>query len=294
MPEPAHLERVREILPNLRVASVRVGEDGLVNDVLIVNEEWVFRFPRTHQARTGLEREARILDLVRRHVSLRVPEVEHLDPTCMVTRFVPGIPLGRHTLLAEDGRTQTALLEQLGRFLGGLHAVPLGDLTPAEPVAATPPEWERLYEALERELFPLIMPHARVRARDHFRPALERRLDLSYPPALVHGDLAPYHLCYDPRTRRLNGVLDFGEAGPGDPAADLGSLINALGESLLWQMRSVYAGLAELIDRARFHAGTLELRWGLAALRSRDPAWFLCHLGYARDVLPVGRGETRG
>jgi hypothetical protein len=32
----------------------------------------------------------------------------------------------------------------------------------------------------------------------------------------------------------------------------------------------------------------LELRWGLAAARSRDPAWFLCHLGYARDAWPAG------
>jgi hypothetical protein len=50
--------------------------------------------------------------------------------------------------------------------------------------------------------------------REHFRSVLERQLDLSYTSALIHGDLAPYHLCYDSGVRRLVGVIDFGEAGP--------------------------------------------------------------------------------
>ena len=112
---------------------------------------------------------------------------------------------------------------------------------------------------------------------------------------MIHGDLAPYHLCFDPTTQRLNGVIDFGNAGPGDPALDLGSVIMAFGEGSLRQMDSVYPAMSGLMDRARFHAATLELRWALAAVRSRDPAWFLCHLGYARDAWPVGwRGESWG
>src|SRR5262249_3829340 len=112
--------------------------------------------------------------------------------------------------------------------------------------------------------------------------------DLAYAPAIIHGDLAPYHLCFDPDTRRLNGIIDFGNAGPGDPALDVGSLILAFGESLLGPVQAAYPALTDLVDRARFHAATLELRWALAAVRSRDPAWFLCHLGYARDLWPAG------
>jgi aminoglycoside 2''-phosphotransferase len=105
---------------------------------------------------------------------------------------------------------------------------------------------------------------------------------------VIHGDLTPYHLCFDPTTHRLSGVIDFGNASPGDPALDLGSLIMAFGEGLLWQMESAYPAMSGLVDRGRFHAATLELRWALAAVRSRDPAWFLCHLGYARDAWPSG------
>jgi aminoglycoside 2''-phosphotransferase len=107
---------------------------------------------------------------------------------------------------------------------------------------------------------------------------LDGGLDLAYSPAVVHGDLAPYHLCFNPAAHRLSGVIDFGNAGLGDPAVDLGSLILAFGEGLLWQIETVYPRMSGLVDRARFYAATFELRWALAAVRSRPglvplPPW---------------------
>ena len=286
------LERVHQVMPELTVSSIRAGEDGLVHDVLIVNEEWVFRFARTDEGRNALEREAQLLALVGRHVSLQVPQLVHQSPTCLVYRFIPGVPLSRHDLLAQDARTRARLLEQLGTFLHELHGIPIAPAVPGEASADTArharDELERLYEDLQRELLPFMMAWARGWAREHFRSVFEGRLELRYAPRLIHGDLAPYHLCCDPGAHRLVGVIDFGDAGPGDPAVDLGSVINAYGESLLWDMEPAYPEIPRLIDRARFQAGTLELRWALAAIRSRDPAWFLCHLGYARDAWPVG------
>jgi aminoglycoside 2''-phosphotransferase len=282
------LDRIHQVLPDLPVSTIRVGEDGLVNDVLIVNEDLVFRFPRSGAGLSALEREARNLDMLRPHLSLRIPELVHRTPNCLVYRFIPGVPLKRQDLIALDARSRADVLGQLGTFLRELHGIaPPEDWTVNGGTAARQ-QWERLFEELERELFPHMMAWARTWAREHFRPVLDGRLDLGYSPVFVHGDVAPYHLCYDPEARRLVGVIDFGESGPGDPAIDLGSVINAYGESLLHEMSRVYPSLNGFIDRARFFAGTLELRWGLAAIRTRDPAWFLCHLGYARDVGPMG------
>jgi aminoglycoside 2''-phosphotransferase len=294
-PASPDVRRIQEIMPELRVSSVRAGEDGLVHDVLIINEEWVFRFARTEEGSRALEREARLLALVYGRVSLQVPNVVVQSPTCLVYPYIPGIPLTRHDLLALDPGARTAVLGQLGAFLHELHriddpALPAGSA--ADSGRRTRLEYQQLYEDIERELLPYMMAWARTWVREHFRAALEGSVDLRYTPAFIHGDLAPYHLCYDPTVHRLVGVIDFGDAGLGDPAADLGSVISAYGESLLWQMEPVYPAVPDLIDRARFLAGTLELRWALAAIRSHDPAWFLCHLGHARDAWPVGwRGK---
>jgi aminoglycoside 2''-phosphotransferase len=120
-----------------------------------------------------------------------------------------------------------------------------------------------------------------------FAPVLEGRLDMgAFPPGLSHNDLASYHILYDPGRQQLNGVLDFGMAQVGDPADDFGLLINTYGESFLQRMRHFYPEIEPALDRARFRAGALEVDWALAGVRSKDPAWFLVHLGRARDALP--------
>jgi len=235
----------------------------MVNDVLIVNEELVFRFARDDAGRPALEREA----------------------------FIPGVPLDRQRLLRQDAPARRRILEELGGFLRELHGLPAGAAgatTGPATSLGTRQGYEQLYEAAERELLPQMMAWARDWARELFRPMFDGDLPLTFAPAIIHGDLAPYHLCFDPATQRLSGVIDFGSAGVGDRALDLGSIIAGLGEPLLWEMETVYPEMSAFMDRARFHAATLELRWALAALRSRDPAWFLCHLGYARDAWPVG------
>lgn len=291
-PSSTASERVKQVIPGLQISSLRAGEDGLVNDVLIVNEELVFRFARDETGRNALAREARLLAFLGPRLTLRIPEVIEQGERCLVYRFIPGVPLDRAGLLAQDGTARGALLEQVGNFLHELHGLPrdaIESITgPLEARADTEQGYQQLYEAAERELLPSMMSWARAWARQLFRPVLEGSLDLGYTPVIIHGDLVPYHLCFEPGTRRLNGVIDFGNAGPGDPALDLGSLVLAFGESLLSPVKSVYPGLSSLLDRARFHAATLELRWALAAIRSRDPAWFLCHLGYARDAWPAG------
>jgi aminoglycoside 2''-phosphotransferase len=83
-------------------------------------------------------------------------------------------------------------------------------------------------------------------------------------------------------------VIDFGTAGLGDPADDFANIIHGLGESFLRRMGRFYPEIAHTLDRARFQAGTLEIQWAINGLRSNDLSWLVCHIGRARDMLPLG------
>lgn len=289
-----HLARIQACFPDLPISSVETNAEGLVNDVVIINGEWVFRFPRSERARTSLAAEASILDLVRRHVTLRVPVIDRREDDFLVHRLLPGVPLSQEQILDQSVSGQDALLEPLAVFLRQLHAIPQGELArldiPVSDAQRSRSDWVGLYQAVERELFPLMMAHVRDRVKRHFEPVLEDRMPVSHRPALVHGDLGPYHILCDRVARRLTGVIDFGTAGMGDPAVDFACVMYFVGESLLRRMAGFYPGIREALDRARFWAGTLELQWALAGVRSKDLSWLLCHVGGARDAMPVGSG----
>jgi aminoglycoside 2''-phosphotransferase len=271
---------------------VRLDPDGLVNTVVIINNQWVCRFAKDERGIQALAGEAQILDLVRRHVDLAVPVFEYQEPDFVAYRFIEGRPLNRQELVELDDREQERLAEQLATFLYQLHSIPQAELAEhaigRSDAQRTLQDWERLYADVERELFPLLWRDQRDWVARHFAPLLTARLDLAYRPVPIHGDLAQYHILYQGPTPRLVGIIDFGTAGLGDPAGDFAVLISMYGERFLQRMARTYSGITEALDRARFWAGTMELQWALAGMRSGDRSWFVAHIGRARDAGPIG------
>jgi aminoglycoside 2''-phosphotransferase len=287
-----YVERIRECFPTLTISAVRFNPDGLTNHVFIVNDELVFRFPKNEQAKQALDREAQVLDLVRRHVSLPVPYFERQEEDFVMYRFLPGQPLYRHDLLRQDNNTQDQIAEQLATFLQQLHTIPQHQLQAAgltlAPAENRTAYWRQRLQEFEQELHPFLWADQKAWIHQLFTPLLEGTLDMmAFLPALVHDDLASYHILYDPTTCQLSGVIDFGVAGLGDPADDFALIINTCGESFLRRMARFYPEILPALDRARFKAGALELEWALNGVRANDPNWFLVHLGRARDVLPI-------
>ncbi len=144
------------------------------------------------------------------------------------------------------------------------------------------------YDDLEREIFPLLWNDQRAWVAHHFAPVRDGRLDLAYQPVLIHGDLAQYHILYDPATLTLAGILDFGTAGMGDPAVDFAIIISMYGERFLRRVARTYPAISVALDRARFLAGTHELQWALGGVRTLDRSRFVAHIGRARDASPIG------
>ena len=144
--------------------------------------------------------------------------------------------------------------------------------------------WVDIHERVMEKVEPLLIPHQKVWMENLFANALEQPDFYDFKPALIHGDLAPYHLLYLPEEGVLNGVIDFGVAGMGDPATDLGSLISYYGESLIQKIKPYYPEYDALLPRARFYAQAIELQWILLGVESGEQYWFTAHLGGALDI----------
>ena len=288
------LEHIRRVLPDLDLRRARFNREGMVNVSVIVGEERVCRFPRDERGVGVQRREGRALDLARRHVDLPVPAWDYRSDEMVSYPFIPGDPLLSDDVARMGERERDAVAEELGVFMAQMHGIP-----PAEAEAAgvgdseaghASADYRRFYAEVEERLFPLMWADGREWVRRLYAPFLADPSLLEYEPRFINGDLATYHLLFDRGRRRLNGVIDFGTAGLGDPAQDLAIVINQYGEAFLRRMRRVCPHIERHIERARFFAGRIELEWVLRGLQNDDPGMFVVHLGRWRDVGRVGSG----
>jgi len=290
---PAHLQKIKDIFPDLEISSIRTNTDGLINDVLIVNEDLVFRLPRNSDwGRKLFINEIKIIELARKYVETPLPEFEYKSDDLAVYRYIKGSALRREDILKLTKAGQEKIAREIAVFLKQFHEIPRFELEQNEiaqsDVNRSREVWLKLFEKVEKELFPLMMPHVRESVREHFAPIAADEKFMNYRPQLVNGDIVPYHIIFDREQNRINGIIDFGTAGIGDAAADFSCIIYNYGESFLEKMAKSYPEIENAVDRARFWAGTLPLQWALSGLRTKNNWWNLVHLSGALDVKPIG------
>lgn len=59
-----------------------------------------------------------------------------------------------------------------------------------------------------------------------------QHLTSEYRPTLVHNDIKGEHILVDPRSGRVTGILDWADAGIGNPAVDIAGLVLTVGKDL--------------------------------------------------------------
>jgi aminoglycoside phosphotransferase (APT) family kinase protein len=262
-----HQALIAQLFPTLSpVASCEPVGDGWDNDTYEVNGEWIVQIPRTEANVRTQRAQIMLLPELVREVSAPVPFPEHvsLDPAAMAYRKIEGV-----SLLEGDPPQEGMLPERLGRFLYDLHMVPLEYLGLR---GQGPGAWRARYVQelahFREEVFPLLDAHERDRASTMFDAFLNEERNFSFPDALVHNDLGPAHILATP-AGDLAGIIDWGDAAPGDPAIDFAWILMhapELGERAL----AAYGGAPDptFRERARFYARLSpwhELSFGLDA-----------------------------
>ena len=285
---PTYEERIRRLAPEVSVSSLTINREGLLNDVVVVNGDLVFRFPKHEYGFKHLKDEARILRLLQDYITLDIPSPLYESDDCLGYRLIPGETLRRDVLLRLPEGDQQAMADQLAQFLKELHGLPVKQITDFEmPMADALMKydgWVRAYESIREEVFPLLMRHVREWVTEHFESHLAERGNFEYELKMVDTDIPPYHILFDRLRNRINGVIDFGSAGLGDPAIDFGVIIYNYGESFMERFYRIYPEAEVYLKRARFYAGAHEVRWLLTGIRRNDLWWFAVHIGGAKDM----------
>ncbi len=277
-------DRIHQIAPELSIDSISLNNDGLLNDVVIVNDELVFRFPKSDYAKNHLRNEARILRLLQNYISLPIPNPLYETDDCIAYQLIRGKTLRRDILMKFSDADIQAIADQLAQFLRELHHVPSQGLEiPLADALMKYEGWVNVYARIREKVLPLLMPHLRDWLTEHFENHLADPHNFEYELRVVDTDIPPYHILHDNYAKRISGIIDFGCAGLGDPAIDFGVIMYNYGESFLDRFYRVYPETQMYLRRARFYAGAHEARWLLTGIERNDLSWFAVHIGSAKD-----------
>lgn len=278
-----YLEIIQEAYPDFKVSFAVLNDQGQNSDALIVNDAWVFRFPKYDHVLAGFRTEAAILAALQGCLPLAIPmprfvRLEDAPPgkAFLGYRMIPGEPLWRDTYHSlGDEEVYDRLAGQLAGFLKALHGFPVREKIPLElPRMDTRAEWLDVYDRMRAKLFEYMRPDARRWAQGHFESYLDEPANFDYPPALKHSDFGTSNILFDAQAKCVTGIIDFSSAGLGDPAYDFAGLLSSYGEDFIARCMGVYPGLDALLPRARFFQGTFALYEALFGIENGDQAAF--------------------
>lgn len=285
-------QKIAEYFPQMNITSIKSGFDhGLHNDLILVNDELVVRFAKDDAAKKLLENEYRCIRLLKDKTNVPVPDMSCVDYGVVCYPYIHGQPLFRHRLFQLDAAEQQSIMEQIADYMKQIHTIPLAEVRRAGIAVSLrstddPSEhYQNImngYERIKRELYPHMRPYTRS-CVDAAYKGLENGSEwFDYTPCLIHGDLALEHFILDEDYKNITGILDFGVAGTGNPAHDMGVLLDGLGERFTSLMCPVYPDLDIVLSRAR--VGLCSAGWHLRGNDTGDIFWHLTHLMTAKDI----------
>lgn len=255
-------------------------------------EDWVLRIPRRPDVLPGARHEKRVLDFVRPRLSVAAPDWRVFSDDLIAYPRLPG-----RVGLSYDPATQQvdwvvdrdspAFIASFAKLLAQLHALPKVE---AEQVGLPTIGMDEARAKLEADM-------ADIRATFGVADALWARwqdwLDdaEAWPDHVTfnHGDLYPAHVLID-ETQKVLGVIDWTEAGYGDPGIDFVHHLMAFGPERFDAMVAAYANAGGRVwPGLRRHVEGLTAAGPIRYARYAQRAGDATHLEAARAQL---NGET--
>jgi aminoglycoside phosphotransferase (APT) family kinase protein len=256
-------ELARELIgtqfPELTPVLVSLFGKGFDNTVFLVNQQYIFRFPRRAIAVQLLQTENKLLPQIEKELNIPIPVPVFLGQPCEAYPWpfsgylsVPGVtPDG----LSKKQRIEAAV--PLAKFLLALHQFPIEK---AEQSDVPFDELNRLSiekrkEKLKDNVTKLINDGV---FKDHI-PITKyieelQAVEPSSKLALVHGDLHIRNILVDEKGI-LSGIIDWGDVHIGNPAVDLSFVYSFLPPEGRREFFKVYGQVDETTKYlARFKA----------------------------------------
>lgn len=271
-----YTECIKSKFPQIMIKSIKMGNEGQNNDVVIINDQYVFKFPKYLKGITQLRNETKILRILKKYLTLHIPqpEFENFDTGKIGEvfcgyRIIKGSSLTKELLF--QAKNRQIIAEQLAVFLKELHSIPVNEVRDIViPVLDGHKQWYQLLNKIQNKLFPYMDENKQESIRNNFSTFLNRTE--SFEPVIIHGDFGPSNIILDTDNGMIEGIIDFSDISVGDPALDIAALMGPYGfdEDFITFFSHIYLSVDSMLDRAKFYASTFALQEALFGLENGD------------------------
>ncbi|TMU87268.1 aminoglycoside phosphotransferase family protein [Bacillus sp. BHET2] len=239
---------VNDSFPDIDIKEIQTKSNGWDNNILILNKEMVFRFPKSHEIATKVLAEADLIEQLRqKQPLLQIPQYEFLyvNETFMGVKYdyMHGESLSEPERNFTMDSNNAALL---GDFLTKLHSIDLSTLKEKNIITVHTREyWQDLFKSVKTSIFPHLnsiqINEVLVCFEYFFNPSM---FSANYE-TMIHGDLTTANIIFQQERGLISGIIDFTDTQLGDPAFDFAGVYWSFGPEFTKEVLSHY----ELGDR---------------------------------------------
>ncbi len=220
-------ETITETFPEIEIKSIRKIGSGRNIVAVLVNDNVVFRIPKKEDAPfNNPDKEIKVLNFLKGKLSFEVPEIlyykkDKLGRNIIGETLVRGTVYNQETHDSFDEDIKSDILRQIGHIMRELHD--LGH--DYEWLGKEPLQYTDSLEAFDEYFLDAVKKQFTDEQIQRIYAVRERYKHLSeqHPikPVLTHCDLHFGNMMFDINTKRIVGLIDFGEAGYAEPSRDM-------------------------------------------------------------------------
>lgn len=226
MEKQVYINKINKSFPNINFKKVELITAGYDDDVIILDKKIVFSFPKQKlDCIKKFNKEIKILPILNKHITLSIPNFKYIpkDKTFGGYEYVAGEPLRDGVFKSLTQNEKILCAKQIAKFLNELHSFPVAiakrngvDLSWTEQDA-------REYYLNQAKTVKKALSKPDGELLEEILKSLNtkfRKVKL----CVVHQDFTDDHILFDTKTKKINGIIDFGDIQISDPAIDFSKM----------------------------------------------------------------------
>ncbi len=261
-----YLPILKKHYPDCKEEEIKFFDDGHDHYVLVVNGTNAFRFPRTDVH----GKQDHVINVFS-HEFAPISPVPMQKMTGLVDsetgiryqryEFITGVQLSKEMAATLTEEELVTIATDMGKFLSSLHSFSVDEAGSMDMESLKNPKdyGEYFKDFLEKDrkaFFSMLSKKEQESIEQSVEKFYKLTKDHPFVFTVTHSDMLPEHILIDPKTHKLNGIIDF-SLRIADPANDF-KYFDRYGEAFLKTVYENYLQVDAYFDeRRRFYAGGL-------------------------------------